>query len=280
MPASPTIHNPDRYMIDLRQILSQGRKRIGILIGAGAPTAIQVDEHNQLVDCGAPLIPDVAGLTAAVVAGLDETDRKVVEVLKHEIDAAGSLVNIETILTQISRLAQAIGTSTVHGFTGPSFDELGRRAWDDTHKRADHGPLHTGSAVLQVLGYRWPEEQDAERELAAKQRERVQPCEALDGLADEDGIIWISSFRDTSNGVRLSIRPFMAEVIPGGRRGVGILRSKPNIHWRKDRGRETRKEADRFTRFWSNGKLTGDRVNDVHLSSKRKRSAKCPAGAQ
>ena len=57
MPASPTIHNPDRFMIDLRQILSQGRKRIGILIGAGAPTAIQVDEDNRLVDCGAPLIP-------------------------------------------------------------------------------------------------------------------------------------------------------------------------------------------------------------------------------
>jgi hypothetical protein len=152
-------------------------------------------------------------------------------------------------------------------------------AWEDTHKRADHGPLRTGSAVLQVLGYRWPEEQDAERELAAKQLERVQPCEALDGLADEDGIIWISSFRDTSNGVRLSIRPFMAEDIPGGRRGVGILRSKPNIHWRKDRGRETRKEADRFTWFWSNGKFTGDRVNDLHLSSERKRSAKCPAGA-
>ena len=157
-------------------------------------------------------------------------------------------------------------------------------AWDDTHKRADHGPLLNGSTVLQVagarvLGYRWPEEQNAERELAAKQREWVRRREALDGLADEDGIIWISSFRDTSNGVRLSIRPFMAEDIPGGRRGVGILRSKPNIHWRKHRGRETRKEADRFTWFWSNGKFTGDRVNDVHLSSKRKRSANCPAGA-
>ena len=32
---APTIHNPDRYMADLRQILSQGRKRIGVLIGAG-----------------------------------------------------------------------------------------------------------------------------------------------------------------------------------------------------------------------------------------------------
>ena len=121
-------------MIDLRQILSQGRKRIGILIGAGAPTAIRVDEQNQVVDCGAPLIPDVAGLTAAVVDGLNETDRKVVEILKAEIDAAGSLVNVETILTQIRRLAQAIGTSPVHGLNGTSYDELGRRICNEIGK--------------------------------------------------------------------------------------------------------------------------------------------------
>ena len=67
---TPTIHNPDRYMVDLRQILSQGRKRIGILIGAGGPMAIRVNDDNEIVEeCGNPLVPDVAGLTAAVVAG-------------------------------------------------------------------------------------------------------------------------------------------------------------------------------------------------------------------
>ena len=44
-----TVHNPDRYMADLRQMLSQGRKRIGIFIGAGAPTAIRVDAKNEIV---------------------------------------------------------------------------------------------------------------------------------------------------------------------------------------------------------------------------------------
>ncbi len=121
-------------MIDLRQILSQGRKRIGILIGAGAPTAIRVDEHNQLVDCGAPLIPNVAGLTAEVINGLSETDQKIVEVLKAEIEATDSLVNVETILTQIRRLAQAIGTSVVHGLSGPSYDELARLICDEIGK--------------------------------------------------------------------------------------------------------------------------------------------------
>ena len=32
-----TIHNPDLYMADLRQILSQGRNRLGLLVGARRP---------------------------------------------------------------------------------------------------------------------------------------------------------------------------------------------------------------------------------------------------
>ena len=73
-----SLHNPDRYMADLRQILSQGRKRIGILIGAGAPTSIRVDEDNRIVeDEGRPLIPGGAGLTKAVVSALYEDDREI-----------------------------------------------------------------------------------------------------------------------------------------------------------------------------------------------------------
>ena len=103
---------------------------------------------------------------------------------------------------------------------------------------------------------------------------------------------------DINDGVRLNIRPFMAEDIPDGRKGAGILRSKPNIHWRKDRGREPltrgkrskppwldddewdpeddkelRPEKD-FPWFWRNGEFTGDRVNDVHLATMDKQSAK------
>ena len=84
---------------------------------------------------------------------------------------------------------------------------------------------------------------------------------------------------DINDGVRINIRPFMADDIRGGRRGAGILRSKPKIHWRKDRGREPAKEADRYPWFWSNGAFTGDRVNDVHLSPERKRYAQRPPGA-
>ena len=43
---------------------------------------------------------------------------------------------------------------------------------------------------------------------------------------------------DINDGVRLNIRPFMSEDIPGGKKGAGILRAKPGVHWRTDRGKE------------------------------------------
>jgi hypothetical protein len=43
---------------------------------------------------------------------------------------------------------------------------------------------------------------------------------------------------DLNDGVRMNIRPFMARDIPGGKKGAGVLRAKPNIKWDKDRGKE------------------------------------------
>ena len=120
MQADPTIHNPDRYMADLRQILSQGRKRIGVLIGAGAPTSIRGDKDS-------PLIPNVEGLTNAVIDTMNSDDRKVVGSLKEQIKQTGKTTNIETILTQARLLSQAIGGSTVHGLNGNEYSELVQR---------------------------------------------------------------------------------------------------------------------------------------------------------
>ena len=44
-------------MASLRQIIAQGRKRIGLLVGAGAPAGIFPPGSDK------PLIPAVAGLT-------------------------------------------------------------------------------------------------------------------------------------------------------------------------------------------------------------------------
>ena len=79
---------------------------------------------------------------------------------------------------------------------------------------------------------------------------------------------------DLNDGVRLNIRPFLADDIPGGKKGAGILRSKPNVHWRKDRGREPLRDEIDFPWFWADGRFTGERVNDRHFSIAEKRTAR------
>lgn len=79
---------------------------------------------------------------------------------------------------------------------------------------------------------------------------------------------------DINDGVRLNIRPFMARDLPGGKKGAGILRAKPNIHWKKDRGKEPPREQVQYPWFWENGKFTGERSNDVHLTIVEKRAAR------
>lgn len=72
--------------------------------------------------------------------------------------------------------------------------------WDESSKWTTHGELRVDDSVLQVavarlLGYRWPAELDADMELAAEQRDWVQRCQALDTLADDDGIVCLPAVR-------------------------------------------------------------------------------------
>ena len=92
---------------------------------------------------------------------------------------------------------------------------------------------------------------------------------------EEQSIGWEPVIND---GVRLNIRPFMAQDLPGGKKGSGILRAKPNIHWKKDRGKEPTRDQGQFPWFWKDGKFTGERVNDVHLTNAEKRTAREAAG--
>ncbi len=105
---------------------------------------------------------------------------------------------------------------------------------------------------------------------------------------------------DRDDGVRVNIRPFLRAELPRGRKGAGVLRSKPNVHWRKDRGKEPqhldpkRREEEyrpraEFPWFWScpgDGNETertnfpggrsfdGARWNDLHYSRAAKEAAR------
>ena len=73
-------------------------------------------------------MPDVAGLTDAVVSALTEDDKAVIEILKSQLTG---LINIETILTQSRKLAQAIGSASVHGLDANGYDEMAQRICEE-----------------------------------------------------------------------------------------------------------------------------------------------------
>ena len=90
---------------------------------------------------------------------------------------------------------------------------------------------------------------------------------------------------DINDGVRMNIRPFLAQDIPGGKKGAGILRSKPNIKWGKDRGKEPERDKKDFPWFWGwdeskqdfagVGKAPdGNRWNACHYSNEFKQKMK------
>ena len=105
---------------------------------------------------------------------------------------------------------------------------------------------------------------------------------------------------DINDGVRLNIRPFMrAELRKGGRKGAGILRWKPTISWKKDRGKEPEepRPCDDFPWFWgcpgggSEAQRTdftapldaifdGNRWNDLHYTRVAKEAAREARGGQ
>ncbi|MEQ4816480.1 SIR2 family protein [Klebsiella pneumoniae] len=118
-----TFHNPDRFMSDLRQVLSQGRKRIGLLIGAGAPLAVRVNADNQIDSKGSSLIPGVEELTLRAISGLSEKQSAAVETIKASL---GNKANIESVLSRIRLLQQALGDTEVQGLNSEGYEALGK----------------------------------------------------------------------------------------------------------------------------------------------------------
>jgi hypothetical protein len=127
-----TIHNPDQYMSDLRQILAQGRKRLGILVGAGAPAGILINEADgRLKLDGVPLIPVISQLTTDVTKTLEPEFGAVLDSIVGDI---GGKPNIEQILSRVRTLADALGKSKVHALDGKAYGELGEAMCNEIGK--------------------------------------------------------------------------------------------------------------------------------------------------
>ncbi|MNJ24442.1 hypothetical protein D3C77_188630 [compost metagenome] len=111
-----SIHNPDTYMFDFRQLVTNGRKKIGILIGAGAPVSINVGPEGQYE----PLIPNIDGLTKHVKQSLTPQLLTIFE----KLEEGSNKKDLEKILSDVRTLADIIGEHQVHGSDSGGFREL------------------------------------------------------------------------------------------------------------------------------------------------------------
>ena len=130
-----TVHNPDQYMFDFKHIISHGRKKIGILIGAGAPVSVNVGAAGNCE----PLIPNVAGLTEKVRGALEGEYKSAFECIEKQIEKS----NIELTLSRVRTLAEVIGESKVCGLDAVGFQSLSQKVCELIYKEINK-PLPDG----------------------------------------------------------------------------------------------------------------------------------------
>ncbi len=97
---------------------------------------------------------------------------------------------------------------------------------------------------------------------------------------------------DINDGVRINIRPFMtARPHDAKAKNACILRTTPNVNWKKDRGTELMREKEAYPWFWSydpkdpahkvdfsgGSAFDGNRWNDLHYTRACKEAARARA---
>ena len=149
-------------------------------------------------------------------------------------------------------------------------------------------------------------ERDAETEgadarLAHAEHLRAELVKVLEGTPPHDLFARWKPLReqplgwepDANDGVRVNVRPFMtARPLAARARNACILRTTPNVHWRKDRGKEPRREKADYPWFWSRdpddpahevdfpggADFDGNRWNDLHYTRAAKEAARAAEG--
>ncbi len=176
-------------------------------------------------------------------------------------------------------------------------------------------PSGAGRQLLEKLTYDylkdWIDRQNAgvkngdagaEARLAAATRLQKELIKIIEGEAPHDIFVRWKPFSeqaigwspDINDGVRVNIRPFMlAEDMD--KKGAGLLRTKPNIKWDKDRGKEPERPKADFPWFWScdpdanpshatdcagGREFTGERWNDLHYTLAAKTAASSRAAKE
>ena len=138
-----SVHNPDQYMSALRTIIAQGRKRIGLLVGAGASAGMAKADGTY------PLVPAVAGLTEQVLTVLAPTYKSQIDGLKLELTHQ----DIETFLSRVRSLSKVIGKAKIHELDGEGFATFGEAICGEIGKIVDVRLPFPGSAYSHLVNW-------------------------------------------------------------------------------------------------------------------------------
>jgi hypothetical protein len=114
-------HDPAQQESYLRQALAQDKRPLGILLGAGCPSALK-DAASGLA-----LIPAIAGLTDNVRATLSNstTDGPLLDrLVGHFVEDGKASANVEDYLGHVRALRVVAGTHPVRGFAAAELDRL------------------------------------------------------------------------------------------------------------------------------------------------------------
>jgi hypothetical protein len=113
------MHDVNRLLKDLNEALSQDKRHLGFLFGAGCPGSIRIPDG----DGTKPLIPDIAGLTRLVADRLAAD--KHFEVLKQQFAEDGKAAsNVEQMLTHVRNMLRVVGVGAARGLNSAALKAL------------------------------------------------------------------------------------------------------------------------------------------------------------
>ncbi len=156
-PAAPglaPLHDVRHQVHLLREALQSEKRRLGFFFGAGCPAGIYDADGKKSLG----LIPDVAGLTAAVEASLaaltgpDADFRKAWDTLTTRCKSAAPAPNVEHVLTELRTIRSLRGGGPLDGMTAETLTKLDGRicrviADTVTKKLPDHANAYRRFAL-------------------------------------------------------------------------------------------------------------------------------------
>ena len=282
--------------------------------GSGFPNcpALGADGLERFVD-------DDGIVPISPIKGEGAAAERLRELLARAYDEAWSVSLLEQLLAQVDHAGASLEDWLRNGFFEQHCALFHQRPfiwhiWDGridgfsalvNYHKLTHGNLekltfaYLGDWIRRQQAAVESGEDGSEARLQAAKQLQVRLKHILDGEPPFDIFVrWkplaqqaIGWHPDINDGVRMNIRPFMAQDIPGGKKGAGILRVKPNVSWgpKADRGSEPIHEKKQFPWFWGwDGQATdfagvgtkpdGNRWNACHFTNAFKQRARDAEG--